>query len=54
MVMTGIFGAFSRSILAISGALDGEMAMAATSGRFRRSSTICTSPTSSALDAGPV
>ena len=51
--MTGIFGAFFFSRLAMSGALDGEMAMAATP-LVSRSSTICTSPASSALEAGPV
>jgi hypothetical protein len=54
MVITGIAGFFSRSSLAISGALDGEMAMAARSGLVRRSSTIWISPASSALEAGPV
>ena len=40
-------------MLAIAGAFDGEMAMPATP-LLIRSSTICTSPASSALEAGPV
>ena len=40
-------------MLAIAGALDGEIAMPATP-LLMRSSTIWTSPASSALDAGPV
>ena len=40
-------------MLAIAGAFDGEIAMPATP-LLIRSSTICTSPASSALDAGPV
>src|SRR5262245_43758600 len=51
--MIGIFGFLALSILAIAGAFDGEMAIPATP-LLIRSSTICTSPTSSALDAGPV
>src|ERR1044071_4881835 len=51
--MIGIFGALALSMLAIAGALDGEMAMPATP-LLMRSSTICTSPASSALEAGPV
>src|SRR4249920_2912879 len=51
--MIGIFGFLALSILAIAGAFEGEMAMPATP-LLIRSSTICTSPASSALDAGPV
>ena len=51
--MMGIFGLLAASIFAIAGALEGEMAMPATP-LLIRSSTICTSPASSALDAGPV
>ena len=53
MVMIGMFGARCFSRLAIIGAFDGEIAIAATP-LVIRSSTICTSPASSALDAGPV
>src|SRR5215204_2665755 len=51
--MIGILGFLAFSMLAIAGALDGEIAMPATP-LLIRSSTICTSPASSALDAGPV
>jgi len=51
--MIGIFGCLAFSMLAIAGALDGEIAMPATP-LLMRSSTICTSPASSALEAGPV
>ena len=51
--MIGIFGFLAFSMLAIAGALDGEIAMPATP-LLIRSSTICTSPASSALEAGPV
>ena len=51
--MIGILGFLALSMLAIAGALDGEMAMPATP-LLMRSSTICTSPASSALEAGPV
>ena len=51
--MIGIFGFLALSMLAIAGAFDGEIAMPATP-LLIRSSTICTSPASSALDAGPV
>src|SRR5262245_19392306 len=51
--MIGIFGFLAASILAIAGAFDGEIAMPATP-LLIRSSTICTSPASSAPDAGPV
>src|ERR1700747_250679 len=51
--MIGIFGALAFSMLAIAGAFDGEIAIPATP-LLIRSSTICTSPASSALDAGPV
>ena len=51
--MIGIFGFLALSMLPIAGAFDGEMAMPATP-LLIRSSTIWTSPASSALDAGPV
>src|SRR4051794_18295873 len=51
--MIGIFGFLALSILAIAGALEGEIATPATP-LLIRSSTICTSPASSALEAGPV
>src|SRR5262245_41232912 len=51
--MIGIFGFLAFSILAIAGALDGEIAIPATP-LLIRSSTIWTSPASSALEAGPV
>ena len=51
--MIGIVGFFALSMLAIAGAFDGEMAIPATP-ELIRSSTIRTSPASSALDAGPV
>src|SRR5205085_5350729 len=51
--MIGIFGLLAASIFAIAGAFDGEMAMPATP-LLIKSSTICTSPASSALEAGPV
>src|SRR5262245_6230825 len=51
--MIGIFGFFALSMFAIAGAFDGEMAIPATP-LLIRSSTIWTSPASSALDAGPV
>src|SRR5262245_25780688 len=51
--MMGIVGFLAFSMFAIAGAFDGEMAMPATP-ELIRSSTIRTSPASSALDAGPV
>src|SRR5688572_18186201 len=51
--MIGIFGFLALSMVAMAGALDGEIAIAAAP-LLIRSSTICTSPASSALDAGPV
>src|SRR5688572_17120886 len=51
--MIGILGFLAFSMLAIAGAFDGEIAIAAAP-LLIRSSTICTSPASSALDAGPV
>ena len=39
MVITGISGETRRIMFAIAGALDGEMAIALTSGRLNRSST---------------
>src|SRR5687768_8357172 len=51
--MIGILGFLAFSMLAIAGAFDGEIAMPATP-LLIRSSTIWTSPASSALDAGPV
>ena len=41
-------------LLAIIGAFDGEMATAAVSDLPRMSPTICASPASSEVDAGPV
>jgi len=52
-VMIGMDGAAERSMLAMAGALDGEIAIPATP-RLIRSCTICTSPASSELSAGPV
>src|SRR5262245_43486095 len=51
--MIGIVGFFALSMFAMAGALDGEIAMPAAPALIR-SSTIRTSPVSSALDAGPV
>src|SRR5262245_60696153 len=51
--MIGIVGFLALSMLAMAGALDGEIAMPATP-ELIRSSTMRTSPVSSALDAGPV
>src|SRR5512147_2158102 len=51
--MIAIFGFFALSMFPIAGALDGEMAIPATP-LLIRSSTIWTSPASSAVDAGPV
>jgi hypothetical protein len=52
MVITGMSGWRWRRRFAVSGAFDGEIAIAATP-RVRRSSMIWISPASSALDAGP-
>ena len=52
--MTGIVGLAERIVWAISGALDGEMAMAAVVDLASMSPTICASPASSDVDAGPV
>ena len=51
--MIGIVGFFAFSMLAIAGAFDGEMAIPAAP-ELIRSSTMRTSPASSALEAGPV
>ena len=52
--MTGIVGLADLMVCAISGAFDGEMAIAAVSGLPSMSWTICASPASSEVDAGPV
>ena len=52
--MIGIDGAAVFSVCAISLAFDGEIAIAAVSGLPSRSCTICASPASSEVDAGPV
>src|SRR5215471_10902321 len=51
--MIGIVGFLALSMLAIAGAFDGEIAMPAAP-ELIRSSTMRTSPVSSALEAGPV
>ena len=52
--MIGMVGLAVLMVWAISLALDGEMAIATVSGLLSMSWTICASPASSDVDAGPV
>ena len=52
--MTGILGLAALIALAINGAFDGEIAIAAVSGLPSMSWTIWASPASSEVEAGPV
>ena len=52
--MIGIVGLAVLIVCAISGALDGEIAIATVSALLSMSWTICASPASSEVDAGPV
>jgi hypothetical protein len=52
--MTGTFGLERLMALAINGAFEGEIAIAAVSALPSMSWTICASPASSEVDAGPV
>jgi len=52
--MTGMVGLALRIAWAISGAFDGEMAMAAVVDLASMSPTIWASPASSEVEAGPV
>ncbi len=52
--MTGNDGLADLIVFAISGAFDGEIAIAAVVDFASMSPTICASPASSEVDAGPV